>query len=99
MGFVEFLDERFSSSQEVKEINRFGISSGFNGFKEVWELDYLYAHFEADIHELIESTGYKDTDLRDEYDNEETLRMKMVWFAVSTYCLSRIDSLDEIQIQ
>ena len=83
------------TSEEIREINHRGISAGFEGFREVWELDYLYEHFEADIHEIIEETGYVDSDLKDEFDNEETLRMKLVWFAVSTYCLSRTDALIE----
>ncbi|HGY5554363.1 MAG TPA: hypothetical protein ACN46L_01940 [Prochlorococcus sp.] len=99
MTFIEFLDHRFTDSQEIKEINHQGISAGFDGFREVWELDYLYEHFEAEIHKIIEDTGYKDSDLEDEFDNEETLRMKLVWFAVSTYCLSRIDALVEQESQ
>ena len=99
MRFIEFLDQRFCNSQEIREINHRGISAGFDGFREVWELDYLYEHFEADIHEIIEETGYLDSDLKDEFDNDETLRMKLVWFAVSTYCLSRTDALVEAKDQ
>jgi len=95
LTFVEFLDRRFINSQEIREINCRGISAGFDGFREVWELDYLYEHFEVDIHQIIEETGYIESDLEDEFDNEETLRMKLVWFAVSMYCLSRIDALAE----
>ena len=34
MNFIEFLDQRFIDSEEIAQINTYGISAGFKGFKE-----------------------------------------------------------------
>ncbi len=95
MRFIDYLDQRFQSASEIKKINQVGISSGFDGFRTIWEMQYLYKKFKPDILQIIEDTGYTEKDLKDEFDDDETLMMKLVWFAVGTYCLSRTDSLEE----
>ncbi len=92
MDFVEFLDNRFLDSKEIEQINRNGISSGFKGFREYHELEYLYNRYENDIDKLIIETGHNANELIDRLDNERTTKMKKVWLAVSIYCLSRVDS-------
>ena len=92
MNFIDYLDYRFTDTDEIKRVNKYGISAGFDGFKDFPEIEYLYNKFKNEIHELIEETGYKEKQVVDEYDDEKTTIMKMVWLATSIYCLSRVDS-------
>ncbi len=92
MDFIEFLDNRFADTDELRRVNKYGISSGFDGFKEFAELEFLYSKFKNDIDILIEETGVIKEQLMDDNDNERTSIMKLVWLATSIYCLSRVDS-------
>ncbi len=94
LDFIEFLDNRFIDSTEIEQINRVGISSGFEGFRQYSELNYLYSRFEKEINSLISETGHQPKDYIDELDSEKTIIMKKVWLAVSIYCLSRVDGIN-----
>ena len=89
----QFLADRFTDKDEMRDIVNHGMASGFSGFIYSSELRDLWDEHENDWEEMIDDLDIHFADLVDDV-NRWTMQEyieKAIWSVVECYCCSQLD--------
>ena len=90
----EALEERFDDIDEVKDIERHGMSGGVSGFIYNWELREFFLKYEDDIEELMYEVGVSYEDLNDDPHHISSYYTSAVWWAVEHWACDKVYTLE-----
>ena len=95
--FEQFLADRFTDLDEIRDVAKYGCIAGVNGFiysSELWE---VYNNFEDDIEQMIEDLEIPFSDLVADVNcwQMQEARERMVWICVENYCADRLLAEEE----
>ena len=89
----QFLSDRFTDQDEMRDIVQYGMSQGIGGFIYSSELRDLWDEFETDWEEMLDELDIHFADLVDDV-NRWTMQEyieKAIWAVVECYCNSQLD--------
>ena len=91
----EALEERFDDIDEVKDIERHGMSGGVSGFIYNWELREFFFKYEDDIEELMYEHDINYSDLyTDPTACIGDYIQHAVWWAVEHWACDKVYTLE-----
>lgn len=95
--FEQFLADRFTDMDEVRDVAKYGCIAGVNGFiysSELWE---VYENFEDEIEQMIEDLEIPFSALVDDVNHwtMQEAKERMVWICVENYCTDRMIAEDK----
>jgi len=93
----QFLDERFTDADEVRDVANYGCAAGVNGFIYSSELHDIYSEWSEEIDEILSDLDVPLTALVDDVNRwtSQEIAEKAVWIAVEEYCTRRVLAEDE----
>ena len=91
------LDARFDDPDELQDICKHGMSSGFSGFIYSSELYDFFERYEDEIEDLLDDAGIALSQLvaRDETWTLQEIREKATWAAVELYAYKKTNDLED----
>lgn len=93
----QFLADRFTDMDEVRDVAKYGCIEGVNGFIYSSELAEVYEAFEDEIEQTIENLDVEFSSLVSDINcwTMQEAKEKMVWIAVEEYCVGRVLAEEE----
>ena len=90
--FEQFLADRFTDMDEVRDVANYGCIAGVNGFIYSSELAEVYDTFSDDIEQTIEDLEIPFSSMVNDENcwTMQEVKEKAVWIAVEEYCTRRV---------
>ena len=91
------LDARFDDLDELQDICKHGMASGFSGFIYSSELYDFFERYEDEIEDMLDDADIALSQLvaRDETWTLQEIREKATWAAVELYAFNKINKEEE----
>ena len=95
--FEQFLADRFTDIDEIRDVAKYGCIAGVNGFIYSSELADVYDTFEDEIEKKIEDLEIPFSSLVADVNRwqMQEAKEKMVWICVEDYCVERMIAEDD----
>ena len=90
----EALEERFDDIDEVKDIERHGMSGGVSGFIYTYELREFFNKYDDEIEDLMYEVGVTFEDLNDDPAMISSYMTAAVWWAVEHWACDKVYTLE-----
>ena len=90
----EALEERFDDIDEVKDIERHGMSGGVSGFIYTWELREFFFKYEDEIEELMYEHDVTYGSLTDDQGSINDYIIAATWWAVEHWAQDKVYTLE-----
>ena len=88
------LEERFDDIDEVKDIERHGMSGGVSGFIYTYETREFFFKYEDEIEDLMYQNDITYPDLTDQCADISTYMNAAVWYAVEHWAQDKVYTLE-----
>ena len=90
--FDQFLADRFTDMDEVRDVAKYGCIAGVNGFIYSSELAEVYDNFADDIEQTVEDLEVPFSSMISDENcwTMQEVKEKAVWIAVEEYCTRRV---------
>ena len=90
------LEQRFDDFDEVKDIERHGMSGGVSGFIYTYETREFFLKYEDEIEELMYTNGITYPNLLDcmSQNSISDYMNAAVWYAVESWAHDRVNTLE-----
>ena len=96
MSLVQALEERFTDSDEIRDIVNHGIDGGFDGFIYSTELAEFFEEHEDEIEDVLNDLGMTLDDIVPDPTSWtfQELKERSVWIVVESWCHNQVDEMD-----